>query len=128
MTSLSTQEAMVVDELRKTSGDVTRVSRRFDLQASYVRNVVHKHNIETHKKTVTLDIGRSELRRYIVATKYVLDEWDNSDPAIKLARLLYDQGKTEMVTGRHGDTSILYSIPRRTVDRHREAYFDPKPL
>lgn len=72
--------------------------------------------IEIYKGRVgtgSREIGREELRPYIVAVTVAGQAWSPRDrKAILSARMRYDQGLDEMCTGRDGAFLILYSIPR----------------
>lgn len=68
--------------------------------------------------------GRPELEPFIVARRRANETgWDNSNPLIEQAREDYAAGTHEMATGRDGGWLILYSFPRRRVDKTRADYF-----
>lgn len=66
--------------------------------------------------------GRPEMEKYIIATTHVDQPWNNKDPEIAKGRFDYEAGTHEMMTGRDGDTLILYLIPRVKIDP-RPNYF-----
>ena len=95
------------EEVARLGADPSKVARALGL--NYYKT---KNTIERLAGRVQDGLGREELRPYIVAHKLVCEEWSNTNPEIARARLLYDEGLTEMCTGRVGNTLILYSIPR----------------
>lgn len=68
--------------------------------------------------------GPENLQMYIIARQDLRYSggWDNKDERIKKARVLYDEGKIEMVTGRDGFFLLLYAIPRHKQIK-RKPYF-----
>lgn len=74
--------------------------------------------------TGSREIGRVELRPYIVASTVAGQAWGDKDrKAIQSARMRYDQGLDEMCTGRDGPLLILYSIPRQKRAEPRSYFF-----
>lgn len=71
---------------------------------------------------MTNDIGRPELRRFVVATgRYVYGyglKWDN-EQAIREAMRKHELGTHEMCQGRDGNVIIQYCVPRKAPVKPR---------
>ena len=116
------QKKLVNDTLRENKGDIAKTANQLGLseaQVNWVDMIVNNKFVAVKGK------GRPELQPYIIAIRDKNFEpfWDNSNPKIKKARELYDEGRVEIVTGVDGDNIILYAIPRRYQDLDREPYF-----
>lgn len=118
---LSGQEELIVHDLRKTGCDVSTVARRFGMNAEYIRQVAIKAGMSP-SRAVDYQFGKESLRPFIVAVTPAGTAWDNLDPKIEKARKDYDDGKIEMMTGRDGDTMILYGFPKK-VRQPREYFY-----
>jgi hypothetical protein len=73
-------------------------------------------------------LGRPEIQQYIVDRKRPWEIWANTTDPVLTARNQYEAGTHEMATGRDGDWLILYSIPRKTVAKDRQNYFQPENM
>jgi len=67
-------------------------------------------------------VRNPKLDRFLIASKNVGAVWPKSKEIAK-AKQAYDRGEVEIVTGREGDTLMLYCIPRREIDKKRRPYF-----
>ena len=73
-------------------------------------------------------MGRPEMQQFIVDRKRPWEIWPNLTDPVLTARNQYEAGTHEMATGRDGDWLILYSIPRKTVAKDRQNYFQPENM
>lgn len=105
-------------ELRETKGNLKRAARNigFNYGAALMR-------FSEVKPTVNL--GRPELQKYIIAYRYAFLDWAASDePKLADARKKFDAGTHEMCQGRDGDIIIQYLIPRLVPCRPRKFFND----
>lgn len=63
-----------------------------------------------------------KLDRFQIAAKNVRAPWPVTREIIE-AKQRYDRGEVEIVTGRDGETLLLYCIPRREIAKNRRPYF-----
>lgn len=109
-------------ELKSVRANPVRIATKFGVPASMIRFIMQETPSPTTKYVQHSDDGwgRYELRDYVVTRCVAGDGWGgNSVKAIAKARTDYDAGTHEMCQGRDGDFLILYSIPRKAVDKER---------
>ena len=107
---------LIITELQKNTSH-RRISNTLGLPLSWIRLVEINH-VGKYKA------DRPDIAKYLIASKHVDHEWDNSNPTIKAAREAYDRGELEMCQGRDGFTINLYAIPRKVRDtRQNRVYF-----
>jgi hypothetical protein len=111
-------------ELR-IGADIVSVARSFGCSLHEVRDV--KYSLDLPAKEIQPDWGIERLQKYAIARTRVGIPWDNRDPAIQKARIEYDLGMVEIMTGRaetaDGPYFILYSVERVVCDTKRTPYF-----
>lgn len=110
---------LLVQDVRQAyakSHSIFRVAKQFDITLEKVKDILGDFMPKVSKREeIYGGKGRPELRKYLVASKFVDEQWDNTDISIIDARQKYEKGTHEMATGRDGDTLLLYSIPRAVV-------------
>jgi hypothetical protein len=113
----------VETEFKKTKS-YYRVARALDLPMEKVKAILADYQppAPPKREAVYGGQGRPEMRKYVVAKKQAMEDWNNTDPDIAFARAAYEAGTHEMCSGRDGDTILLYSIPRTKKDP-RPNYF-----
>ncbi len=113
MSDLLTQD---VRQAYAKTHSIFRVAKTFDISLEKVKDILGDFMPKvTKKEAIYGGDGRPEMRKYLVASKFVDEQWDNDDVSIVDARQKYERGTHEMATGRDGDTLLLYSIPRAVV-------------
>ena len=127
----SSTKALLQDFIKKHGYDASKIANRMGWQLSrtkYWLKVLEKENLEEAVFTEKHGgYGRPEMRCYIVARRHVNKTWARQDSqAIEQARRLYDEGKSEMATGRDGRWIILYSIPRNSKAIRTNSWFGSK--
>lgn len=112
----------IKDEFAKHKS-IFRAARALGVTLDRVTSVVGEKNFHVDKRPAQYGgRGRPELEPYIVATKNGDEAWNNNSSEIEVAREQYEAGTHEMTQGRDGDTIILYSIPRASI-QPRPGYF-----
>lgn len=112
-----------VKEAYAKTHSIFRVAKTFDITLEKVKDILGDFMPKVSKRESTYGgEGRPELRKYLVASKFVDEQWDNLDISILDARQKFENGTHDMATGRDGDTLLLYLIPRAKV-QPRPNYF-----
>lgn len=115
--------AQDVREAYAKTHSIFRVAKTFDITLEKVKDILGDYTPKVSKREAVYGgEGRPELRRYLIASKFVDEQWDNTDISIVDARQKYENGTHELATGRDGDMLLLYSIPRAKV-QPRPNYF-----
>lgn len=120
---MSEQLEQDVREAYAKTHSIFRVAKTFDISLEKVKDIIGDSLPKiSRRQAVFGGQGRPEMRKYLIASKSVDDQWDNADISIADARQKYERGTHEMTTGRDGDTLLLYLIPRAVV-KPRPNYF-----
>ena len=108
----------IQDELKSSNGDVRKAARRlgFNVQAAEAR-------FSETTPSEFENLGRPELRKYIVAYRHVARDWPyDMREALRNARRKFDAGTHEMCQGREGAIIIQYLIPRMVPCKPRKFF------
>lgn len=127
MTTQYTEEQILQlkEELSRPNAKRDRVAKRFGIDETRLRDFEINHMNRWVQSTDGW--GRAELRKYAVARRHVDGGWDPRSDKIKFAKDAYDRGVSEMCQARDGFWIVMYSIPRKIVDRNRLPYFSFNP-
>lgn len=99
---------VILDEMTESGGDLHKATKRlgFNYQAAAMR-------LGLSKGTTSIELGKPELRKYIVAYRHIARPWPyHLRDALQDARQKFDAGTHEMVQGRTESYVIQYLIPR----------------
>lgn len=107
-----------------------RASKTVGATVEEVMAVVRRHSLNTTESSEhSGGVGRAELEPYIVASRRINDRgWENTDPGVHRARLLFEAGTHDMATHRDGAWLHLCSIPLSRHRKPRPGYFTGRPL
>lgn len=104
-----------------------KAARKLGLKMSEIMEIIRKNKDTPAVEEMRYDgLGREDLRRFVVARRRVVGEWDNSDPNIVEARARFEEGTHMMATHRDGPWLLLLSIPRRFGKVPAPNYFQEK--
>lgn len=126
--SLTQQQENEILVLHQKTRSPFKTAQTLDIELQVVFDVLDKNKRRTGAPVEhNGGLGRPEMVPFTVARRLASDlGWDNKSPEIAKAREDYAAGTHEMATGRDGAWLIMYSIPRKRVDKTRGDYFLPE--
>lgn len=125
---MSRHHQEILDEYKRTKSPF-KVAQMYSLDVKRVWEIIEAN--QDYLKSPPEKFGGKgppELRDHIVARRRIRGpKWDNDEPAIALARDMYEQGRVELCSGRDGSWEILYAIPRKKI-KPRPGYWKVHPV
>lgn len=98
---------VIQDELSSNGGDLRKACRALGFNYSAAQQRL------SDEVSTKFDLGRPEMRKYIVAYRHVSRDWPyQSREDLADARRKHDAGTHEMCQGRDAEWIIQYLIPR----------------
>ena len=106
------------------NNDIARVADRLGLDVSLLsQSITPPTPIPLQYRQRPENLGRPEMRKYLVSARPATGEWPIADrDIINQSRELYKLGTHEMCQGRDRDWIILYLIPRKQPVQPRKFF------